>query len=48
MIAQPGPSQSARPPAGQAQLWINNRYRVLYVRFIGTHEQYDTIDAQTI
>ena len=29
-------------------VWINYAYRVVYVRFIGTHEQYDKIDAQTI
>lgn len=29
-------------------VWINYPYRVMYVRFIGTHEQYDRIDAQTI
>ena len=29
-------------------VWINYSYRVLYVRFIGTHAQYDQIDAQTI
>lgn len=28
--------------------WINYPYRVLYVRFVGTHAQYDGIDAQTI
>ncbi len=28
--------------------WINYPYRVVYVRFIGTHAQYDRIDAQTI
>ena len=28
--------------------WINYPYRVLYVRFIGTHRQYDQIDAQTV
>lgn len=27
---------------------INYAYRVVYVRFIGTHAQYDRIDAQTI
>jgi len=29
-------------------VWINYHYRVLYIRFIGTHRQYDKIDAQTI
>lgn len=29
-------------------VWINYPYRVMYVRFIGTHRQYDLIDAQTI
>jgi mRNA interferase HigB len=29
-------------------VWINYPYRVVYIRFIGTHEQYDQIDAQTI
>lgn len=28
--------------------WINYPYRVLYVRFIGTHKAYDKIDAQTV
>src|SRR6185437_1954762 len=28
--------------------WINYDYRVVYVRFIGTHRQYDKIDAQTV
>ena len=28
--------------------WINYPYRVVYVRFIGTHAQYDRIDAQTV
>ena len=28
--------------------WINYPYRVVYVRFIGTHRQYDAIDAQMI
>ena len=28
--------------------WINYPYRVVYIRFIGTHRQYDAIDAQTI
>lgn len=29
-------------------VWINYPYRVAYIRFIGTHRQYDAIDAQTI
>ena len=29
-------------------VWINYSYRVVYIRFIGTHAQYDQIDAQKI
>jgi Transposase IS66 family/HigB_toxin, RelE-like toxic component of a toxin-antitoxin system len=29
-------------------LAVNYPYRVVYIRFIGTHRQYDMIDAQTI
>ncbi|MYB35282.1 MAG: type II toxin-antitoxin system HigB family toxin [Gammaproteobacteria bacterium] len=29
-------------------VWINYSYRVVYIRFIGTHTQYDKVDAQTI
>ena len=29
-------------------VWINYPYRVVYIRFIGTHRRYDRIDAQTI
>ena len=29
-------------------VWINYDYRVVYVRFIGTHRQYDKIDVQNI
>lgn len=28
--------------------WINYPHRIVYIRFIGTHRQYDKIDAQTI
>ncbi len=28
--------------------WINYAYRVVYIRFIGTHTQYDKINVQTI
>ena len=29
-------------------VWINYPYRVVNIRFIGTHRMYDAIDAQTI
>ena len=29
-------------------VWINYPYRVVYIRFIGTHMTYDTVDAQSI
>ena len=29
-------------------VWINYPYRVVYIRFIGTHRQYDRIDAQSV
>ncbi len=29
-------------------VWINYAYRVVYIRFIGTHAQYDKIVVQTI
>jgi mRNA interferase HigB len=29
-------------------VWINYAYRVVYIRFLGTHSQYDGIDAQSI
>lgn len=29
-------------------VWINYPYRIVYIRFMGTHGQYDRIDAQTI
>jgi mRNA interferase HigB len=28
--------------------WINFDFQVVYVRFVGTHTQYDKIDAQVI
>ena len=29
-------------------VWINYAYRVVYIRFIGTHAKYDQIDVKTI
>ena len=29
-------------------VWINYTYRVVYIRFIGTHALYDKINVQTI
>ncbi|MCR5564043.1 MAG: type II toxin-antitoxin system HigB family toxin [Desulfovibrio sp.] len=29
-------------------VWINYHFHVVYVRFIGTHRQYDEIDPQNI
>jgi mRNA interferase HigB len=29
-------------------VWINYPYRVVYVRFVGTHADYDRIDAQDV
>lgn len=29
-------------------VWINYAYRVVYIRFIGNHAQYDKINVQTI
>ena len=29
-------------------VWANYAYRVVYIRFTGTHTQYDKIDVQTI
>ena len=30
------------------EMWINYAYRVVYIRFIGTHTQYDKINVHTI
>lgn len=29
-------------------VWINYPYRVVYIRFIGTHKMHDAIDAHSI
>lgn len=29
-------------------VWVNYHYQVVYIRFIGTHAEYDTIDVQRI
>ncbi|MCG6206041.1 type II toxin-antitoxin system HigB family toxin [Rhodopseudomonas sp. HC1] len=29
-------------------VWINYPYRVVYIRFVGTHREYDAIDAQSV
>jgi len=29
-------------------VWVNHAYRVVHIRFIGTHAQYDKINVQTI
>ena len=29
-------------------VWINYAYKIVYIRFIGTHIQYDKINVQTI
>jgi len=29
-------------------VWIDHPCRVVHIRFVGTHKQYDKIDAQTI
>jgi mRNA interferase HigB len=29
-------------------VWINYPYRVVYIRFVGTHEQYDKVDVETV
>ena len=29
-------------------VWINYPYSVVYIRFIGTHKEYDQIDAHSI
>ena len=29
-------------------VWINYEFFTIYIRFVGTHKEYDEIDAQTI
>ena len=29
-------------------VWINYEFLTIYIRFLGTHDEYDQIDAQTI
>jgi mRNA interferase HigB len=29
-------------------VWINYAHKVVYIRFVGTHKQYDETDVQTI
>jgi mRNA interferase HigB len=29
-------------------VWINYDFFTIYVRFVGTHKEYDAIDAQTV
>ncbi len=29
-------------------VWMNYRHRIAYIRFVGTHRDYDKIDAQTV
>ena len=29
-------------------VWINYDFRTVYVRFVGTHKEYDEIDARTV
>ena len=28
--------------------WINYEFRTIYIRFVGTHAEYDVIDVQTV
>lgn len=29
-------------------VWINYSYRIVYIRFVGNHQEYDSIDVQEV
>lgn len=55
-VAFPGPPATSStilaPTLGSLDIEgfvrINYPYRVIYIRFVGTHQEYDGIDAETI
>lgn len=50
MISRTASDKSLGPTGNKYRIvvWINYPYRVVYIRFVGTHRQYDSIDAQSI